>query len=65
MKKRLSLGLLGVVVAAFLALASLRHDTPKGQPALTNLTQDNLKSFESDFDNSSDAIRVLVLLSPT
>ena len=65
MRKSIVFGLVGVVVAVFLAWRVLGHETPKGQAPLTNLTQDTLGKFESDFNKSNDEIRVLVLLSPT
>jgi hypothetical protein len=65
MRKSIVFGLVGVVVAALLAWRVLGHQTPKGQAPLTNLTQDTLGKFESDFNRSADEIRVLVLLSPT
>jgi hypothetical protein len=65
MRKSIVFGSIGVVVAAFLAWRVLGHETPKGQAPLTNLTQDTLGKFESDFNKSDDEIRLLVLLSPT
>ena len=65
MRKSVSLALVGFCVAAFLGWRASGHHTPKGQAPLTNLTQDNLSRFESDFNDSADGIRVLVLLSPT
>ena len=65
MRKSIVFGLIGAVVATFLAWRVLGHETPKGQAPLTSLTQDSLSKFESDFNKSDDEIRVLVLLSPT
>jgi hypothetical protein len=41
------------------------HVTPQAQPALANLTPENLSTIESAFNESSSDVRVLVMLSPT
>ena len=41
------------------------HTAPASQPALVNLTAQNLSTVESAFNEAKDDARVLVLLSPT
>ena len=41
------------------------HDAPPGQPALVNLTPQNLSDIENAFDKSRNETRLLLLLSPT
>jgi len=54
-----------VLLAAVVGWRLLGHNTPKGQAPLTDLTQANLNDFEREFNESTDSIRVLALLSPT
>ena len=57
-----------VVIVALLALAWYAWGpahTPHGQPPLTSLNSDNLSSFKESFNQASDRIRVVLLLSPT
>lgn len=41
------------------------HAAPPGQPALVDLTPQNLSAIESAFDDSRNETRLLLLLSPT
>ena len=41
------------------------HAAPQGQPALVDLTQQNLSTIENAFDGSKSQPRLLLLLSPT
>lgn len=41
------------------------HAAPPGQPALVDLTQQNLSTIENAFDESKSQPRLLLLLSPT
>jgi hypothetical protein len=65
MRRNRLVGLIAFLVIAFFAWWILGHATPKGQPTLMNITQENLTEFERDFDNSGDQVRVLLLFSPT
>jgi hypothetical protein len=60
------------VAAVLVALAALvgwsfigGHRTPAGQPALATLDSDSFSSFKAEFNDSTDRIRLVVLLSPT
>lgn len=63
--------ILGVcVVAAILLVVAARlylsgHQAPAGQPPLGNLNSGSLNTLKSDFNRSSDRVRVILLLSPT
>lgn len=39
--------------------------TPEGQPELAELTAENLTTFQKQFNDDADKVRLLVLLSPT
>ena len=57
-----------VVIVALLALAWYAwgpSHPPQGQPALTSLNNDNFSSFKDSFNEASDRIRIVLLLSPT
>ena len=41
------------------------HAAPQGQPALVDLTQQNLSTIENAFGESRNETRLLLLLSPT
>lgn len=41
------------------------HTVPVSQPALVDLTPQNLSTIESAFNDAKGGVRVLVLLSPT
>lgn len=64
MKKLLFLiALAGAFWAAWAWLPTRR--TPTGQPALVYLTGENLSTFQAAFNNASDRLRLVLLLSPT
>jgi len=65
MKKTGLIALVTVLAAGLLAWRILSHQTPKGQPPLTYLTNENLANFEAAFNNAADETRMLLLLSPT
>jgi hypothetical protein len=63
-------GWLFLAVAVALAAALGRqqfgtHDTPPGQPALAHVSGDSIDALRADFNKAADAIRLVVLLSPT
>jgi hypothetical protein len=62
-KNKWRLGLLGLAMltVAWYFLGSAI--TPKGQPSLTRLTNDNL--FVSQFNRAASNVRMVLLLSPT
>jgi hypothetical protein len=41
------------------------HEVPAGQPPLAELSHDALDSLKDDFNQSSDSVRIVLLLSPT
>jgi hypothetical protein len=57
--------LIVVVGAALLGQQFGTHYAPKGQPALLHLDAGSLESLRSDFNAAQDAVRLVVLLSPT
>ena len=60
-----------VLIAVIAALVLLSwyawgpSHTPPGQPALASLTKENFSSFKDSFNDASDRIRMVLLLSPT
>jgi hypothetical protein len=59
-----------MIVAALLIAGGLfyfygGHAAPPGQPALVDLTPQNLSTIENGFDDSRNETRLLLLLSPT
>ena len=56
-------GLLGLAVLALAWYFLWSAITPKGQPPLTRLTNDNL--FVSQFNRAASNVRMVFLLSPT
>jgi hypothetical protein len=56
-------GLVGLVVLALAWYFLWSAITPKGQPPLTRLTNDNL--FVSQFNGAASNVRMVLLLSPT
>jgi hypothetical protein len=56
-------GLALLMLAGYVALRP-RH-APDGQPQLVSLEPENLPDFQRQFNDSSDNVRVLLLLSPT
>lgn len=60
--------ILGIAFTAFVITfwaVAARHQTPAGQPALADVTQQTLDSVKQEFNASADSERVLLLLSPT
>ena len=67
-RKRIILGLLGLVVAAALLAVYyfyLGSTVPSGQQPLVRLTSANVGSLKNAFNESADSVRVIVMLSPT
>jgi hypothetical protein len=62
-KRRWLWGLLGLAVLALAWYFLWSPITPKGQPPLTRLTNDNL--FLSQFNHAASNVRMVLLLSPT
>lgn len=62
-KNKWLLGLVGLAVLALAWYFLWSPITPKGQPSLTRLTNDNL--FVSQFDHAASNVRMVLLLSPT
>lgn len=65
---RRSVVIISVLVLIAGALAWQRFGSrrrPQGQPPLTNLTESSFPDFEKSFDDASQQVRVLALLSPT
>ena len=66
MKRRgFALGLTALVVFAGLFYLYGGHQTPAGQPPLTDLNSANLSDLKHEFNGSHASVRMLVLLSPT
>lgn len=66
MKRKLLI--FGIPAAALICLILYFRgsgQTPPQQPPLANLTPQNFDQFRKTFNDSSDSIRVLALLSPT
>jgi hypothetical protein len=55
--------MLAVVVVLWWVLSG--HETPTGQPPLAHLEHTTLERLQNDFNRNADAVRVIVLLSPT
>jgi hypothetical protein len=62
-KRKWLWGFLGMVVLAVAWYFLWSPITPKGQPALARLTNDNL--FVSQFNRPASSVRMVLLLSPT
>ena len=59
-----------LAAAAIVLLVAARfylsgHQVPAGQPPLGDLNSGSLDTLKSDFNGSSDRVRVILLLSPT
>jgi hypothetical protein len=60
-----------LAVAAAILLAAAAHiwqdssQAPSGQPSLTDLTPANFDQFRHVFNAHTDAVRMVLLLSPT
>lgn len=66
MKRRsIVLGLAALAVFAGLFYLYGGHQTPSGQPALTDLNAANLSQLRDEFNARRAEVRLLVLLSPT
>ena len=67
MKKVLSI--VGVLAALALGYAAYSEytprSTPQGQPPLVRLNSENISELQKAFNESSDRVRVLAMLSPT
>ena len=66
-RKRTILGLLVLVIAAALLAVYyfyLGSTVPNGQP-LVRLNSSNVGALKNAFNESSDSVRVIVMLSPT
>jgi hypothetical protein len=56
----------GAAVAAVVIWFALdRHVAPAGQPSLRQLDGATLGDFRQEFNQASDQVRVVLLLSPT
>ena len=66
MKRRnVRMGLAALVILAGLFYLYGGHQTPNGQPPLTDLNAANLGELKNEFNGSQRDVRMLVLLSPT
>ena len=67
-RKCIILGLLGLVIAAALLAVYyfyLGSTVPNGQQPLVRLNSSNIGMLKNSFNESSDSVRVIVMLSPT
>lgn len=67
-RKRTIYGTLAVVVAILVALVFyfyLGSTAPAGQAPLVRLDNTNIDSLKTFFNESTDSVRVMVMLSPT
>jgi hypothetical protein len=64
-RQSIGLGLTALVVFAGLFYLYGGHQTPSGQPPLTNLNAANVNQLKDEFNASHAEVRMLVLLSPT
>ena len=58
------IGVLGVLLVAAYYTYAPRH-VPGGQPPLAEIGPQNFSDFQKQFNEASDQVRILVLLSPT
>ena len=67
MKKKRLIGIAVAAVVVLLAVAYLwgPSSVPPGQEPLVTLSNANFSDFENAFDGDSDALRLVLLLSPT
>ncbi len=67
MKKKRVIVLAVIAVVLLLAVVYLwgPSSVPPGQEPLVTLSNANLSDFENAFDGNSDALRLVLLLSPT
>jgi flagellar basal body-associated protein FliL len=67
-RKRIILILIAVVMAAALLVVYyfyLGSTVPHGQQPLVHLNSSNIGTLKNAFNESSDSVRVIVMLSPT
>ena len=67
-RKRIILGLLVLLITAALLAAYyfyLGSTVPNGQQPLVRLNSSNIGTLKNAFNDSSDSVRVIVMLSPT
>ena len=62
--KRILISIVVVLIAVVAGWRLLGHHTPKGQPALVNLSRQNFADFEREF-NTTSGTKIVALLSPT
>jgi hypothetical protein len=58
-------GACAAVAAVMIWFALDRHVVPSGQPSLRPLDAAALDDFRQEFNQASDQVRVVLLLSPT
>jgi hypothetical protein len=61
----IGIGFLTLVFAALFSYVAVGHQTPAGQRQLFAITPQSLPQFAQQFNNSANAERIVVLLSPT
>jgi hypothetical protein len=54
-----------LVLGGALLYFNAGHQTPSGQPPLTELNPHNFTTIENAFNTAKDEVRVVLLLSPT
>lgn len=64
-RRNVGLGLAALVILSGLFYLYGGHQTPKGQPPLTDLNSANLDELKNEFNSSQANVHILVLLSPT
>jgi hypothetical protein len=57
---------IGVALAASLGRQQFgTHNTPPGQPALAHVSLESIEALRTEFNSAANAVRLIVLLSPT
>ena len=64
-RRNIALGVAALAIFAGLFYLYGGHQTPNGQPPLTDLNAANLNELRNEFNGSHAQVRILVLLSPT
>jgi hypothetical protein len=67
-RTRLTFGVAGLVVAlaaVFLWFRAAPGEAPPNQPAVVSLDSTALQALKADFNRDVEAVRLIVLLSPT
>ena len=64
-RRQITLGLAALAVFGALFYLYGGHQTPSGQPPLTDLNTANLSQLKDEFNAGRASVRMLVLLSPT